>query len=227
MTDSKLPVERPILFNAEMVKALLSGVKTQTRRLIKPQPPENSKSCVSEQDSKGCWLFANATGGLMNGGYVTSPCRYGVPGDRLWVRETWAVSVAFDSYRPSQLTPHVGEIQYRSGGGKLYDKLLTETSFDVDGELGMWRPSIFMPRWASRLTLEITNIRVERLQDITETDAWAEGCPSGFVPDKFPSSLAWFHATWADIHGKDSWDDNAWVWVVEFKKVDKDEVADA
>jgi hypothetical protein len=87
------------------------------------------------------------------------------------------------------------------------------------GEWGKTRVSIHMPRWASRITLEITDVRIEQLQDITEHGAWMEGCHDSIIPTKYPTSVAWFHELWSSINGPESWAANPWVWVVEFKRV--------
>lgn len=202
--------EHSILFSGPMVRAIMDGRKTQTRRIIKPQPV---KSCNVDGET-ACELVAKG-----------SP--YGRPGDRLWVRETWA---SFGSSR--SITPPVPlSCQIR------YDADNTCQWRDVpDGARGVHhdasfrkRPSIYMPRWASRLTLEITAVRLERLQDITEADARAEGIIAqayGYGVEGLHMSLQTareaFGCLWDGINAERGypWADNPWVWVVEFQKVE-------
>jgi len=178
MTNKELK-ERPILFSAPMVRAILDGRKTQTRRVVKPQPNADN------------W---------------TGKCRYGQRGDRLWVRETWQSLVIHDGLSPSDI-PVGADIQYPA---------------TYDGWVSKRRPSIHMPRWASRITLEITGIRVERLQDISENDAVAEGVefwtPTVDV-DPVPSPRPAYRLLWESINGAGSWGLNPWVFVIEFKRV--------
>jgi len=181
--------ERPILFSAPMVRAILAGTKTQTRRTIKPQP-----------DGDGI-----------------VPCPYGQPGTSLWLREAWAVDAPLDQVRRERedalYPPDFGHGPY------FRADLIHEHS-------GLtWRSPIFMPRWASRITLEIVSIRVERLKAISEADAKAEGC---FMPDSIypgephtPGSyvVKQYRLLWESINGPSSWSANPWVWVVEFKRL--------
>ena len=165
-----------------MVRAILDGRKTVTRRIVKARDLE--------------WMDVHQ--GLREPDNAER-CPYGQPGgDRLWVRETWAAPHAYD-HLPPRLIPQDARIHYAA----------TE---DRGGLL--WRPSIHMPRWASRITLEITGVRVERLQDISEADAISEGTP-------FPCGgwVGGYQKLWESIPGPGSWDLNPWVWVVEFKRV--------
>lgn len=191
--------ERPILFSSPMVKALLAGTKTQTRRLVKPQPgPE----------------LGETPGAAWNAGFVDVKCPYGQEGDRLWVREAWG----FDSGVRGDFRP--------LGRNDLSGMdLLTHTLYRADGgKAPRWRPSIHMPRWASRITLEVTSVRVERLQDITEEDAKAEGVDSVPVAD-VPRNGTLYHRDdfaqlWDIINGsKAPWSSNPWVWVVGFRRL--------
>jgi len=161
--------ERPILFSGPIVRALLDGRKTQTRRVVKPQPPAGCEYTGCDS-GRFALCFAEGTGG--SGNPVCVPprpnhqthqlaCPFGVPGDRLWVRETWQRIGGVEG------TPE--HTVYRANGGDFSD-YSTE-----DGDPFRWRPSIHMPRAASRITLEITDVRVERLQAISEEDARAEG----------------------------------------------------
>lgn len=192
--------ERPILFSAPMVRALLDGTKTQTRRVVKGLTDK-------------MWIEATANGGF-NVCYDGEPtcgtgvwevaehahpisCPYGQPGDRLWVREAWA---------PRAIDPECTAAAYRA----------------TDDECnGPWKPSIHMPRWASRITLEITGVRVERLQDISSDDAAAEGWPGPDAQNSIRHAypIAWYSHLWEQINGAGSWAANPWVWVVEFKRI--------
>lgn len=186
--------ERPILFSAPMVRALLAGTKTQTRRIIKPQH----------------LAFFNQDAAAMLSDWNERPLPYGQTGDRLWVRETFGHFERNQHFKPGC------NVYYRADGNCL--------------ELEPWRPSIHMPRWASRITLEITSVRVERLQDISEADALAEGIPSIDTPGAWtlpiPANpnlpaiyLGAFCKLWESINGPGSWDANPWVWAIEFRRL--------
>lgn len=213
--------ERPILFSSEMVRAILAGHKTQTRRLVKPQPPEGFSPIPMPT---GGWRWQRARGHkiLRVGDLFRSP--YGVPGDRLWVRETWYC----DDYRahgealrdPALRSDFLEEMHYRAD----HDCRAWEAGCpcrDENGR-GAWRPSIHMPRWASRISLRITSVRVERLHEITDADAIAEGCP-GIRGGRHPAGddgmepREEFEALWSRINGTASWNANPWVWVVGFE----------
>lgn len=207
--------ERPILFSAPMVRALLAGTKTQTRRALAPDLFISSGGAVVRMVSVG-----PATTGI-----AEAHCPYWrEPGDTLWVRETWNTS---ERCLPRIAEPYI----YAADLGPTGKQRWAAT----------WRPSIHMPRAASRITLEVTGVRVERLQDISEADAQAEGCErgadfpgwyrfalpgdsaglaeagrAGRVPTAF-ARLA-YRALWESINGPGSWDANPWVWVVEFKR---------
>jgi hypothetical protein len=192
--------ERPILFNGPMVRAVLEGRKTMTRRIAKR-------------------LLLGLPQAEMN-----AQCPYGQPGDRLWVREThkgWYTyqSQQYVCYASDNSTHIVRRPEGHPEGGML----LGECHADK------WRPSIHMPRWASRITLEVTGLRVERLCEITEADARAEGVECFDDTKTFRSywddfcvclsAKDSFQTLWAKINGPDSWDANPWVWVVEFRRV--------
>lgn len=224
--------ELPILFKGPMVRAILEGRKTLTRRIVKPQyirldgggHPYIDMGCPSEWDGAG--LRKDVL------------CPYGDVGDTLWVRETFAIATV-----------------HQMGGKQIPVYPVCDSTTDYGG---IWKPSIHMPRWASRINLEVTGIRVERLQDITEEDAKAEGvrspngewredfydapdwsiCPQcggsglytyyhpetlGAIPDtdccKCNTHKKLFTNLWESINGPGSWDVNPWVWVVEFKKL--------
>ena len=204
--------ERPILFNADMVNAILSGRKTQTRRIVKP---------TKDRNGSGCHLAPCEIAGEVNGGDYAL-CPYGQPGDRLWVRENFLYLMHGDVT--------AGDIKYCAS--------IDSRSAAGSKNPGYWwrkRPSIHMPRWASRITLEIVSVRVERLRDISEADAMAEGIEFpengtyrdyGVKPennegyDYCKTAVDSYRTLWEQINGSDSWDANPWVWVVEFKRVE-------
>ncbi|MDH0032541.1 MULTISPECIES: hypothetical protein [unclassified Acinetobacter] len=199
-------IERPILFNTAMVQAILSGQKTQTRRVVKNE-------LIIDQAEFECGNRPNVTLSEPNLQYrVDNWCPYGQIGDRLWVRETFRL---YDSDE----CPHADF----PCGCPRHGTPLYKASHDCgDGE--KWKPSIHMPRWASRILLEITNIRVERVQDITTEDAKAEGFDYSTHPSAIQMGYAIgaktnFRITWEQIYGQNEWNKNPWVWVVEFKVV--------
>lgn len=186
--------ERPILFSGTMVRAILEGRKTQTRRLVKPAPIFCS--------NVGWEVFTPRDGALP---LDQVACPYGQPGDRLWVRETWA---------PNSVGSAIALILKSAPQPGVY-YAATHT-----GRVGWrWRPSIHMPRWASRITLEVVAVRVQRLQDISRGDAMAEGCPFANMADGGDPRI-WYSWLWNQINGDGSWDANPWVWVIEFKRVE-------
>lgn len=202
--------ERPILFSGPMVRAILAGIKSQTRRIVKPQPCERidiaPHGALAWQTKRGQFLVSTT---------ATAPqafidyCPYGQPGDVLWVREKWAAPHAFD-HLPPRLIPAGTHFHYRA----------TE-----DGPSGLlWRSPIHMPRWASRATLEITDRRIERVFDITSDDVFAEGvrCNHDVGDSEYDkcsmSPQAHFYEAWESLHGPGSWDKNPFVWVLSFKR---------
>jgi len=209
---------RPILFSAPMVRALLDGRKTQTRRVVKPQPHHGP---VGQIVNLGGAEWAMDDGDLS--GLWT--CPYGAPGDLLWVRESLGRRPA--SFLGIEATNGVENAFYTADG----EGVVNEHEFDVcPWWNGKTRSSIHMPRWASRLTLEITDVRVERLQAISEADAIAEGIqrwPDGrFAEDDHDpdpnrlaatSAVVAYELLWTDINGPDSWDANPWVWALTFR----------
>ncbi|MGQ5834489.1 morphogenetic protein [Serratia sp. IR-2025] len=215
--------ERPVIFNSEMVRAILDGRKTQTRRVMAVQPESNQFGLLRITDStkrsdigKYHWAESNATGTHQRSALFS--CPFGQVGDRLWVRETFQGPLIPEDELSEYLGANPDKFQspayceYAADGGAKPEYV----DSDENTRYG-WRPSIHMPRWASRITLEITGVRVERLQDISETDAIAEGGTKHF-------NIDWFGPLWASIYGVDSWNANPWVWVIEFRRV---EVRDA
>ncbi|HHG1177880.1 TPA: hypothetical protein ACPUMB_000895 [Klebsiella pneumoniae] len=214
--------ERGMIFNSEMVRAILDGRKTQTRRPVKF--PVHDKNL-------GCELAGNELAGeLSAGNYLNSA--FGKPGDRIWVRETWQ---AIHDYCDEN--GHVDERRYarsipRHRGNywhPVYEEAWGNESRE-DREFP-WRPSIHMPRWASRILLEITDVRVERLNAISEEDARAEGIidggclncgepePCGCANPE-PDATDAFAYLWQSIYGQENWNADPWVWVIEFKRVE-------
>jgi hypothetical protein len=188
--------ERPIIFSGPMVRAILDGRKTMTRRVVKPQPKRQGPILAMDDLPR---------------------CPYGAPGDRLYVRETWRLSAHLDGCSPSKawnadskqgLVPLA--IQYRADShvelGAYGDK--------ISWTWGRWRPSIHMPRWASRIQLEVTGVRVERVQDTSEADIIEEGCPREYL-----LGSNWFRPLWDSINAKRgyNWKSNPWVWCVNFE----------
>lgn len=239
------PKERPILFKGEMVNAILPGWKNQTRRLVKlpdlyMRHPEWLTASFGGKAYRGKVRFnTGAAPGNAPMEDFGVECPYGKPGDRLWVRESHAFSVIDPEGNDWREDPDNWDVVYRADNNK--EGLNWR---NADGEVipAPWRPSIHMPRWASRILLEITDVRVERLQDINEADAKAEGVTPNcsmldhsacgdhgneFIhymngADDFPafSAVESFESLWQSINGPDSWEANPWVWVVEFKRVE-------
>ncbi|SEI41792.1 hypothetical protein [Paraburkholderia diazotrophica] len=230
--------ERPILFSGPMVRALLDGSKTQTRRIVKNQPPADvSPIRVAHyhptvitrtgDEEPGAEIF----GAYSDDGEWGSKCPYGEPGDRLWVRETWQGPMWEEGTWDPDTDYHKPEFcEYRADGGPIPEYV----DFEDNLHQG-WKPSIHMPRWASRITLEITGVRVERLQSISEADAAAEGVESlrnegEYWKDYLRSTERCdelicinardsFRTLWDRINGDGAWAANPWVWVVEFKRI--------
>lgn len=226
-------MDKPILFSSPMVRAILAGTKTMTRRVIKPQPVMHDfgiRGAIDLQPAfvEGCHKTTYKAVGVevFNQGGTGSVEAPFYRGQRLWVRETWAVSPFLNRVKPSDLDPAT-QIVYRA-------------SYQNDSHF-VWRPSIFMPRWASRITLEITHVRVERLQEITAADCLKEGFAQeiaeirsiekgwtlGRVMTESDESLIakgqeWFQDLWDGLNAKRgfSWESNPFVWVVQFKKVE-------
>lgn len=220
--------ERPILFSAPMVRAILSGTKTQTRRVVKPSPewtePGTAWKFSEDGHSGPGWYAYNDDYPEEGALFYRFP--YGQPGDRLWVRETWQGPLVddFESYLADPDKFKKPEFcEYAADGGPAPEFVT------LDDELEQrWRPSIHMPRWASRILLEVVSVRVERLADISKDDAMAEGIvlqpDGGFgLADSthynFSDPTDSYCSLWESINGDGSWQANPWVWVVEFKRL--------
>lgn len=217
--------ERPIIFNADMVRAVLDGRKTQTRRIMTPQPTDDIQPHQFPNKSLLGWLSSLKH---KHGSFTAHICPFGQPGDRLWVRETWqCTSFETNEYGHVEGVDYMREIPKQKPQSPAWGVSYEANGFNTGDaeERGFpWRPSIHMPHWASRITLEITGVRVERLNSMTEQDAIAEGCCGGHnsIPGYQYSATPHehFHHVWQSIYGADSWQANPWVWVVEFKRME-------
>ena len=221
--------EHPILFSAPMVRAILEGRKTQTRRVCKNKVYANGLgfnghdfNCHNDYLPPSALLMDYREGGYDS---TTSDlegwgeaCPYGQPGDRLWVRETHAI-VPRTAYAMSD------GVQQTLRPDDNHDAAIYREGWERSTGGFRWRPSIHMPRWASRILLEVVSVRVERLQDISEADAEAEGAPLelGVLERVTLGAKARYRSgfcrLWSSINGRESWDANPWVWVVEFRRV--------
>ena len=230
-------IERPILFSAPMVRAILSGAKTQTRRIVKPQPAAECRYEMNGAGDRALHLSGTAPDLVfVPAGPRTADhrlaCPYGAPGDRLWVRETWTSAYADGCWGTAFAADRAfvqGARAHKKGPHFQHPKAF------VDGLGVEWRPSIHMPRWASRITLEVTSVRCERLSAISEDDARAEGVDE-WVPCRVHTGLQGvrlplgalkkscrehFEQLWDSINGKRApWASKPWVWAIGFKRVE-------
>lgn len=222
--------ERPILFSAPMVRAILDGSKSQTRRAVRKQFAPDAEPAEVPATSPEGWQISGHSGLWWDdaGACIDDAirCPYGTPGDRLWVRETWQGPLLDSEEQEAEFrqSPDI----YKKPGFCAYRATDTLDAIDADGrELG-WRPSIHMPRWASRILLEITGVRVERLRRISRDDAMAEGI--AYQPDggfglsdsthyNFADPRFSYESLWETINGAGSWESNPWVWVIGLKRV--------
>jgi hypothetical protein len=243
----------PIPFSGEMVRAILAGGKTQTRRVVKPQPPREEHFVGSSFGLSRCvadgikmysqndwerlpkhptdWELIGSVGVARDAGYPKRyRCPYGQPGDRLWVKESY---FWFRIVNPEEKLPDgavfLGPVT--DWCTEDFQPYQVACFYEADGPMPdimkrakcKWKRATYMFRWASRITLEIVSVRVERLNDISEDDAGAEGVDPWKVLDCTGVSLSCrvaFANLWESIHGSGSWEANPWVWVVEFKVVE-------
>lgn len=237
--------ERPVIFNSEMVRAILDGRKTQTRRVIANVGHDNCLPLQKRTKTKD-GIYTH----VMDA-HIYGLCPFGMIGNRIWVRETWsdvnlegAPAVAYraddevyDLMENESLLDEDGAFNYQDTRVSKY-QFATWHSDLISGTEGNWRPSIHMPRWASRITLEITAVRVERLNDISEEDARAEGVRAiennfgngpaycDYLLPNLDDTAEWynrasdsFKSLWKSIYGAENWRANPWVWVIEFRRV--------
>lgn len=200
--------ERPILFSAPMVRAILAGSKTQTRRIVKPQPDVIYGMSMGQRTAPFEMRFGSETRDVH--------CPYGQPGDRLWVKEQTLKVEDHGWVGPVYTESDAGRYALAWGYGESDDP------DHIPPHAIKRRPSIFMTRAMCRITLEVTGVRVERLQqDISEADALAEGIDDGYlVREKLPPPRrAVYHYLWDDINGPGSWDANPWVWCLTFRRL--------
>ena len=199
--------ERPIIFSTDMVLAILEGRKTQTRRIIKPQPLDHqlpiSRGITLDGSQNEVWLLQREKSTKVD----AIKCPYGQPGNLLWVRET------FLSLLPEHITS--APFVYKANAWVTPDEIREEPIFF--GCRYQWKPSIYMPKKAARIWLVVTNVRVERVQDITEKNAKDEGSPLELSPCNWHHHYDWFKNLWNKINGDESWKANPWVWVVDFE----------
>jgi hypothetical protein len=214
-----------------MVRAILDGAKTQTRRVIRFRHESECHELRDDVKPIGNkWLFA--CGGDQaredNTFSCVVACPYGQPGNRLWVRETWAVHGAlYDDLAPSGIHGSVKGGAWEEGDSIWYRATHPHrpaTGSCAPEQRGKWRPSIYMPRWASRITLEVESVRVERVQEITTADIRAEGVDDGYTNPRMGKRhdngmrMAW-EELWDSINAKRGygWESNPWVWVITFQ----------
>lgn len=214
MDCAQIPKERPILFQSAMVRALLDGSKTQTRRIVRDLPAWPITEICHDAGGTAKWMpnGPSASGTGMAAGHWRH-CPYGKPGDRLWVRET---------HRPIfGQTCGLITVDYQADPREKWERLGDAPDCLIKSK---WTPSIHMRREYSRILLEIVSVRAERLQDISEADAAAEGWQRRSEVSNDPdvhsdAARDWYRDLWEEINGLDSWNTNPWVWVVEFKRV--------
>ncbi|HGF0159851.1 TPA: hypothetical protein ACGBXG_002777 [Klebsiella variicola] len=214
--------ERGMIFNGEMVRALLDGRKTQTRRPIKWKQTRFTE--IGERDDGSKWPWSEDAEHACD---FWHPCPFGAVGDRIWIRESFFPAPLEMQYTPPRKT--MWNIAYRDG--VQMEKLAPAEYNPLIYNYERWTPSIHMPRWASRILLEITDVRVERLNAISEEDARAEGIidggclncgepePCGCANPE-PDATDAFAYLWQSIYGQENWNANPWVWVIEFKRVE-------
>lgn len=236
--------ERPMIFNAEMVRAILDGRKTQTRRIMKNQPVLNGNLY---EVFGAAWSKGVTSVPAVPGHSLSTRCPFGEVGDRIWVRETFQGPLIPEDELSEFLGANPDKFEspayceYAADGGPRPEYVDAD-----DNTRHGWRPAIHMPRWASRITLEITGVRVERLNDISHDDAGREGIHTEvwdqtvvarnyaaedeffqFWSESMPHYVEMnelfrvsFHSLWQSIYGEESWQANPWVWVIEFKRIE-------
>lgn len=211
--------ERPILFSAPMVRALLEGRKTQTRRVAEIASLGTASKPFPYLNRQGNQVWGMRAGGILE--HKNVKCPYGQPGDRLWVRETW-------QHSNHPFGPCNSDCDFFYRADYHDDPHGYDGEKSLEGKYRQWRPSSNMPRYASRFVLDIVNVRAERLQSITAADAIAEGVQfeqrypienGCFSPCDEARAFNAFLGLWRSINDPESWNANPWVWVVEFRRV--------
>ncbi|MBS8210739.1 hypothetical protein DM060_01900 [Klebsiella pneumoniae] len=212
--------ERGMIFNGEMVRAILDGRKTQTRRIMAPQPADDIERGIFPNPEVIGWKSSRRH---KHGSTTAHFCPYGKPGDRIWVRE---------AFRVHSRATDVATLVYKASERNSWTEQTHRVPVAVCNKPATpekWTPSLHMPRWASRILLEITDVRVERLNAISQEDAQAEGMeltgwrPTYSDPDSGGEVMTPydnFAELWSSIYGEDGWKSNPWVWVIEFKLVE-------
>ncbi|SBH41606.1 morphogenetic protein [Klebsiella pneumoniae] len=210
-----------MIFNAEMVRALLDGRKTQTRRPIKWKQTRFTE--IGEREDGSKWPWSEDAEHACD---FWHPCPFGAVGDRIWVRE---------AFRVHSRATDVATLVYKASERNSWTEQTRRVPVAVCNKPATpekWTPSLHMPRWASRILLEITDVRVERLNAISEEDATAEGVPpaGSLLPDypgtfltpkgDFATAKVAFQRLWESIYGEESWKANGWVWVISFKRIE-------
>lgn len=215
--------DRPIIFSAPMVRALLAGTKTQTRRVLHPQPPRDYElvgmtgaraafqAAVTYRPTEGDWDAS-----------IRLPCQ---SGDRLWVREAWRASHKLDRLNATMIAADCHDAGYLETWAPIqFEADGHRSNWAHDDRLGRYRAARFMPRWASRLTLLVTDVRVQRLHEISEADTIAEGVSiqqfgwhSSVPTDGAHEHIGSYAALWEHLHGPGSWDANPWVAAITFR----------
>ncbi len=240
MTD---PRTRPVILTADEVRGALDGSRTQVRRVMKEQPPEGYPlpyvvACSNTPKDEGSWVWLDDEPPFSNIGH-RARCPFGAPGDRLWVRETYVLecSQAVGWYEPP-FSDGRPLLDHEDGAwGRWWEQPhyratdpCPELAYGEDGDPGVrWRSSTSMPRWASRLTLEVTDVRAQQVQKISEDGANAQGFAAHWQrqlreagaggPLGRPHRVGWFASEWDAIHGAGAWERNDWVWAVSHKVV--------
>lgn len=204
--------DRPIIFSAPMVRALLDGRKSQTRRVLKPQPPEGASCYWAHLPGYECWMYQGRPEPMPGNSTYIPQGRLRVPyapGDRLWVKEAWRVRHTHNAISGANMPAAARHPIWWEADrdGAEYGK---RTDF------GRYRHARFMPRWASRLTLTVTDVRVQRLQEISEADAVAEGVGGTNWNGDGPRYRPSFYTLWNGLHGPEAWDANPWVAAATF-----------
>ena len=210
--------ERPILFSGRLVRGLLEGRKSVTRRVINPQPTEKWGHGVHQSDGR---FYVH---GRFDGIDTWFACPYGAPGDRLWVRETHHyLDARADWSQPPQVGWLPVHLTFQADDTmRTVEAPAEDWTESWCNDHIRWRPSIHLHRWASRISLEVTEVRVERLQDITDEEAIAEGVPTRGTTHWAGKWRDEFHQLWDELNAARGygWDANPWVWVIRFRKVD-------